>query len=63
MLILSIYNLVMVMKQPVVNQETGSRTILTYRDSDITMQPIELDFEPDVILMDGQEYEISKNFK
>ena len=24
------------------------------------MQPIELDFEPDVILMDGQEYEISK---
>ncbi|NLL44827.1 MAG: carbohydrate kinase family protein [Mollicutes bacterium] len=44
----------------IANQETGSRTILTYRDSDITMQPIELDFEPDVILMDGQEYEISK---
>jgi sugar/nucleoside kinase (ribokinase family) len=44
----------------IANQETGSRTILTYRDSDITMQPIELDFEPDVILIDGQEYEISK---
>lgn len=44
----------------IANQETGSRTVLTYRDSDITMKPIELDFEPDVILMDGQEYEISK---
>lgn len=42
------------------NQENGSRTIFTYRSSDIKMKPIELDFEPDIILTDGQEIEASK---
>lgn len=42
------------------NTSNGSRTILTYRPSTIKMKDIELDFSPDVILMDGQEYELSK---
>lgn len=44
----------------IANQETGSRTVLTYRDSDITMKPIELDFEPDMIFLDGQEHMIAR---
>ena len=44
----------------IANKSAGSRTILTYRKEDMRMKPIELDFEPDVILLDGQEYELSK---
>lgn len=39
----------------VANKENGSRTIFTYRDKNMTMEEIELDFEPDIILFDGQE--------
>jgi len=42
------------------NTSNGTRTIFTYRPSDMKMQEFELDFEPDIILMDGQEYEMSK---
>lgn len=41
------------------NQENGSRTILTYRPDTMKMKPIELSFSPDLILMDGQEVEMS----
>ena len=44
----------------IANQQNGSRTILTYRPSDMKMSDFELDFTPDVILMDGQEVEMSK---
>ena len=44
----------------IANKSAGSRTILTYRKEDMRMKPIELDFEPDIILLDGQEYELSK---
>lgn len=44
----------------VANRQNGSRTTLTYRPSDIEMSDIELDFEPDIILVDGQEPELSK---
>lgn len=42
------------------NKSNGSRTILTYRPDLMVMPKVELDFEPDIILMDGQEYELSK---
>lgn len=42
------------------NRSNGSRTILTYRPDSMVMPKVELDFEPDIILMDGQEYELSK---
>ncbi len=42
------------------NTSNGSRTTFTYRPSDMKMSDFSLDFEPDVILMDGQEYEMSK---
>ena len=45
----------------IANKKNGSRTIFTYRPSTVKMNPIELDFEPDVILIDGQEIEISRS--
>lgn len=40
--------------------DTGSRTVLTYRPSDIKMSDYDLDIKPDIILVDGQEFEASK---
>lgn len=42
------------------NRENGSRTIFTYRPSDMEMTDVELNFEPTIILVDGQEIEMSK---
>lgn len=42
------------------NSENGSRTIFTYRPSTMFMDDITLDFTPDIILVDGQEPEVSK---
>ena len=44
----------------VANKSNGSRTILTYRPKEMVMKDIKLDFKPDIILLDGQEVEISK---
>lgn len=44
----------------IANQDTGSRTILTYRPSKMTMKQLNIKEDIDVILIDGQEYEISK---
>ena len=41
------------------NRSNGSRTTFSYKPSDMKMNPFELDFKPDVILIDGQEYERS----
>lgn len=41
------------------NRENGSRTILTYRPSDMKMEDVDLNINPDIILVDGQEPEIS----
>lgn len=43
-----------------VNMKKGSRTILTYRSNKLKMNDVDIDFEPDIILVDGQEAEISK---
>lgn len=42
------------------NMSTGSRTILTYRSNKLRMSDIDIDFEPNIILVDGQEPELSK---
>lgn len=44
----------------IVNNENASRTILSYKPTNMKMKDFNLDFEPDIILIDGQEYEISK---
>lgn len=44
----------------IASKENGSRTILTYRPNDMKMSGFDLDIKPDVILIDGQEPEISK---
>lgn len=43
----------------IVNKERGTRTTLTFRKQ-IAMKPISLPYEPDYILIDGQEYALSK---
>ena len=37
------------------NVSNSSRTILSYRESDAHMKPLDLDFEPEIILIDGHE--------
>lgn len=39
----------------IANTSTGSRTTLTYRPEDIKMNSVDLTFQPDIILTDGQE--------
>jgi len=46
----------------IANTSVGSRTVLTYRPENMHMEDFELDFEPDIILMDGQEYDLSVKF-
>lgn len=41
------------------NRENGSRTVFSYKPTDMKMNPFILDFKPDIILIDGQEYERS----
>lgn len=43
----------------IANMQTGSRTILTYRSNKLKMEDIDIDFTPDIILVDGQEVELS----
>ncbi len=43
------------------NVETGTRTVVSYRPGEIEkLDEVNLDFEPDVILIDGHEYDVSK---
>lgn len=44
----------------IANTSIGSRTIFTYRPNTLKMSDVDIDFEPDYILIDGQEYELSK---
>lgn len=43
----------------IANKLNGSRTVLTPKENDMKMKKIDLNFEPDIILMDGQEYDMS----
>ena len=43
----------------IANKSNGSRTTFAYKPKKIAMQPFKLNFKPDVILIDGQEYERS----
>lgn len=42
-----------------VNKENGSRTVFNYHPNNMKMHDIHLNFNPDIILLDGQEYDIS----
>lgn len=44
----------------IANKENGSRTVLSYHNSSLVMNSIDIDNEPNVILIDGQESEMSK---
>ena len=43
------------------NRSNGSRTIFTYTDKYNKLEPFDLEKEPDIILIDGFEYEASKH--
>ena len=43
----------------IANTRNGTRTVLSYRNPDLYMDDIDIDFVPDLILLDGQEYEMS----
>lgn len=42
----------------ILNKNNGSRTIITNKSDHMKMKNIELNFTPDVILFDGEEYEL-----
>lgn len=42
------------------NKSNGSRTILTHKDESKNYPITDIDITPDIILIDGQEYELSK---
>jgi len=44
----------------VANSENGTRTLLVYESKEGEMENIEIDFDPDIILIDGYEPEMSK---
>lgn len=44
----------------VANTSTGTRTVLTYRPSEMNMKDININEKVDIILIDGQEPELSK---
>lgn len=46
----------------ITNINNGTRTVLIYKPNDIQMDDFELDFNPDIILVDGQEYDLSVKF-
>lgn len=46
----------------IANTSDGSRTVLTYKPGTMKMKDFDIDFEPDVILVDGQEYDMSVKF-
>lgn len=43
----------------IANKSNGSRTILTYRPSNMKMKEVDIDIEPDIILVDGQEFDMT----
>ena len=44
----------------IVNQENGSRTILSYHPHNREMKDIDFSIEPDIILLDGREYSMAR---
>ncbi len=43
----------------IANQENGSRTVFAYNPSDLKMENFDIDFKPDIILVDGHEASLS----
>lgn len=44
----------------IVNKENGNRTILSAKNDKMKLDDFEINFIPDLILIDGSEYELSK---
>ncbi len=44
----------------IVNKRNASRTIISNRNKDMNLENYDIDFKPDIILIDGQELEASK---
>ncbi len=44
----------------IANTKNGSRTILSYREPSMELDKIQIDFKPDIILVDGQEFKVAK---
>lgn len=44
----------------IANKENGSRTVLSYHNNSLKMSDIDININPDIILIDGQEAEISR---
>lgn len=44
----------------IANTDNGTRTVLAYREADLKLEKLSLNFNPDFILIDGQEYDVSK---
>ncbi|HOZ54062.1 MAG TPA: PfkB family carbohydrate kinase [Bacilli bacterium] len=44
----------------IVNKKNASRTVISNRDKDMNLENSTIDFNPDIILVDGQELEASK---
>lgn len=45
----------------IVSKEKGSRTTLAYKNPNMKMEKQNIDIKPDILLVDGQEYELSMN--
>ena len=43
-----------------VNKKKATRTVITHRNNDMNLENSDIDFKPDIILVDGQELEVSK---
>jgi len=44
----------------IVNKQNGTRTTFSYTDEEVKLDECNIDFEPELILIDGEEFEIAK---
>lgn len=52
-------NMTTIVSNIIANITDGTRTVLTYCPDNTQIEDLDLDFEPDILLMDGHEYEAS----
>ena len=52
-------NMTTIVSNIIANIKDGTRTVLTYCKDDIKIDDLDLEFEPDMLLIDGHEYEAS----
>ncbi len=52
-------NMITTVSNIIANTTNGTRTILTYCPDDSRLDELDIDFKPDILLIDGQEYDVS----